>query len=63
MNNYFTFYHSKELTAQYTELRRYVCLKVCWFTGQRQWTFSVAKRLASRTKCFTAILRKILCIF
>jgi len=56
MNNYFTFSHSKELTAQCSELRQYdVCLTVCGFTGHRQWTFSVAKRSAKRTERFTAI--------
>jgi len=64
MNNYFTFSHSKELTAQCTELRRYnVWLRVCWFTGRRDWTFNVAKRSATWTMYFTAILRNITFIF
>jgi len=38
MNNYFTFSHSKEMTAQCTQVRRHnICPTVCWFTGHREW--------------------------
>ena len=55
-------YNSKVLTAQCAELRRHnVCLRMDWFTGECDRTFSVANRPASRTNYFADILRKIKC--
>jgi len=61
MDNYFTLSHRKELTAQCTELTPYnIFLTVYWITVHLDWSFIIAKPSASRTVCFTAILRTII---